>query len=405
MKRELAHVSLRLWFASLAVFIAFSIWLWLWRFPDDPSAQYHLLAALAESMAAILGLVFTISLVVAELTASYSHRLLPRVLTPVTIGYIVLFIFSMMVPLVLMVQASAHAIRVSLMLGGLSLVLLIPYFRYFIYRIGPTALLDDLANTAMDNLRSGRDAAEVETIDNVCMHALGMKDYDIFKLALTKLGELVLAPVNEETTLPSLASIWSSLRDISLAAINDSRALRLSINAIQEFGLKATAGRLKYRVPEIISVLEKVGVTAAARAMEDGTRETVFALGGLGRSAAENHLDWPARYSISILTQLTRSSLDNRMTAVVPFTVDAIEGIGGVAAASGLRDAALQSASSLADIGVLSTVKGYKDVASQAAIALKQLRSTSLGAGVVEEALRALRSTGESPGFFEELGL
>jgi uncharacterized membrane protein len=69
------------WFV---IFIAFPLAWLIWRLPDEArplvseknQQTLYLLSAIAQSLAAVLALVFTISLVVAQLSSKYSHRLL-----------------------------------------------------------------------------------------------------------------------------------------------------------------------------------------------------------------------------------------------------------------------------------------------------------------------------------------
>ena len=70
----------------------------IWKLPDTaiPSVDgnqqtLYLLSAIAQSLAAVLALVFTISLVVAQLSSKYSHRLLASFFDKLTIFYILLY--------------------------------------------------------------------------------------------------------------------------------------------------------------------------------------------------------------------------------------------------------------------------------------------------------------------------
>ena len=61
---------------------------------DRPDAYRALLGAIAQAMAAVLAIVFGLSLVAAQLASRYSPRMFRHVLTNGAVAYMILFIFT-----------------------------------------------------------------------------------------------------------------------------------------------------------------------------------------------------------------------------------------------------------------------------------------------------------------------
>jgi len=389
-----SRVPAWLWLASGLVWVAFAVGLWFWPLVEDHSALYHLMAALAEAMAAVLALVFTISLVVAELTAAYSHRLFQRLLTPFTISYIILFILTMMLPLTMMTHATVGGAKVSLILGALALVLLIPYFRYFMYRITPAAMLEDLAIAGRKNLRGGREAIEVDTIDNISMSAFEFKDYDTFNLALMKLGDLALVQPDSSVKKGAVpeGDVWERFRDVALATLEESRGSRISIGALQRAGILAAEAGLSDAVRKSATTLEIVGGDAVEKGLDTVARQTVYAIGEIGRTAAEHRLEEAAREGVYTIRKVGVAATEKRLKYTVPFTIDALEAIGAVAAGTDQPGVVRQVAATLLEVGVEAVEHGLDEAARQAAFALESLQVRKGGAEAVADALKSFKA-------------
>jgi hypothetical protein len=391
LKSESGSVPWWLWLVCGVLWAGFTGWLWQWEFHVDEFGHSHLLAATAEAMAAILALVFTITLVVSELTAAYSHRLIQRLLTPFTIFYMLLFILATILPLVLIAHGDKAGIRVTLTLASLCLALLLPFFRYFLYRITPNALLNDLSSAARRKLLRGEEAGEMEALDNMSVSALEFKDYDTFETALTRLGglSLILLPAGVDTT-EVRADIWERLEDVAEASLDETRGAKISLEVIQKAGAAAVEQGVGESARHACRVLEEVGLAAIDRGLDGAGRQAVYALGEIGRRAAARKDEGLTRQAAYALAKLGPQAAEKCLRHAVSFAVDALESVGLAAAENGLGGVAIQAAGGLAELGTEAAAdKRLAASAEQAAFALQGLKARKVN---ISSALAALGS-------------
>ena len=168
-----------------------------------------LLGALATGLITAQALVFTISLVAAQLNARYTHRMVSRVFTWPTALYMGLFIFSSVYSAVVLALLSSratdftlhvpalkpiHPVTIALALAGTCLALLVPYLWSFRRRLDPEQMAEDEGRRALAMVRRGATAEprEVAALDNIAMSAYGYKDYDTLAKATEELARVGL---------------------------------------------------------------------------------------------------------------------------------------------------------------------------------------------------------------------
>jgi uncharacterized membrane protein len=156
-----------------------------------------LLGGLATGLITAQALVFTISLVAAQLNARYTHRTASRVFTWPTAVYMGLFIGSSIYAMVVLAALSSgssefvvqvlnlppvHPVIIALALAGTCLVLLVPYLWSFKRRLDPERMVRDEGQRARKRLRrsGSTEPPEVAALDNIVMSAFSYKDYDTF---------------------------------------------------------------------------------------------------------------------------------------------------------------------------------------------------------------------------------
>ena len=120
------------WIVILPIIILF-IAIWIWpnlNVPPlatiDPQGNIHnntqtlyLLSSIAQSLAAILALVFTLSLIVSQLNSRYSPRTYRNFFNVFTIIYIVVFVISVFFPLWVIQNFNWVEVKVSLSLSAI----------------------------------------------------------------------------------------------------------------------------------------------------------------------------------------------------------------------------------------------------------------------------------------------
>ncbi len=208
----------------LLIFV-FSLYLVNLELSYNSGGREYLLSAVSQVLGTAFALVFTITIISAELSSKYSQRMLGRVFTRWTIFYMFIFIVSIVFPLVALVNISDVAVKVSLILCALCLLFLIPYSLTIKERTSPKKLLEELYEKSVENLSKYDELPnELEIIDNVIMSSYSFKDYETFEIGIEKLGLIGIKP-NKISAVPIVSKIFGKIRDIGLATIDDSRQI------------------------------------------------------------------------------------------------------------------------------------------------------------------------------------
>src|SRR3972149_7855492 len=137
------------WWMALPIYLVFALPLvWFLGFPSLPESLdplYYLLSAQAQTLGAILALVFTLTLVAAQLATKYTQRVLNQVMGLWAFYYLVFYLFGVAVPLFLLNgRFTIWGVRISLLLGGFCLALLVPYFFALRRKLSPAATIQGL---------------------------------------------------------------------------------------------------------------------------------------------------------------------------------------------------------------------------------------------------------------------
>ncbi len=324
------------------------------------------LGALATGLITAQALVFTISLMAAQLNARYTHRMVSRVFIWPTALYMGLFIGSAVYSLVVLAALSSrpsdfvvhlpivkpiHPVTVAIALAGTCLVLLVPYLWSFKKLLDPERMAQDEGRRAERRLQRGMgtEPREVAALDNIIMSAYGYKDYDTFATGLQALSQvgmvawrLSLAGVGE--------SIFRRIAHIGMATVDDPRApfhvvdaLAGTSNTLMDQGMQEAARKAAVAISEI-------GEAALETSQVAATNLVVFSLGDLGSRASQ--------LGLVVTAEETASSLGY---------------LGTKTAQRGLVDPTRQVASSLRRVGTRAAEYGLDLVIRQALISLWSL--------------------------------
>jgi len=242
------------------------------------------------------------------------------------------------------------------------LVLLVPYFYYFLDRLSPRSLIEALFQESAKEIKAGKESGQIEsvqTMDNIAMSALDFKDYDTFSLALGKLGELMLLRTNNEQE-----KIRDLLADICHVAIEDPRAARVSTEALSQLCQSAAQTGRKEVAKWALKILEEeIGLVAIHERQGKVTASAVSAAAKAAKSLVEAAVEVTAR---GVLT---------------------LETLGIKAAEKGLWSPAFNAASSLIGVGAHAFTKGQEAIALQAANALRKMQGSKTGKEAVKLAI------------------
>lgn len=259
------------WLAGLIISAVLSWLVWsygLASLPEDNSRIYYLLSGLGQALAAIFALVFTISLVAAQLTVRYTYRLLQRTFPWWIILYTALFALAILYPFFLLGRDSTLLeVRISLCAAVVCVILILPYFITFPRRLGVSQIIDYLARQANRHSSSGEFVYACEdrrAIENIAMSALAYHDYDTFDLATRS---LVKAAVNPSNQIVEAYHVSEQLKDIASRVLSDSQAVRSAIDALNVIGVTAVRAQIKIDkrwvdVPDIHAILHVASALA-----------------------------------------------------------------------------------------------------------------------------------------------
>jgi len=335
---------------------------------DTPSVDpiRTLLGALATGLITAQALVFTISLVAAQLNARYTHRMVSRIFTWPTALYMGLFIGSSIYSILVMAALSTrstdfvinlpalrpvHPVTIAIALAGTCLVLLVPYLWSFKKRLDPEQMAIDEGLRAEKRLRQGsaNEPQEVAALDNIVMSAYGYNDYDTFA---TGLG--VLAQVAAEAWRLSLTrigeSIFRRISHIGVATIDDRRATF-----------------------KVVEVLGSTGAYLADQKMEEAARLVAVAMSEIGEAASERSQAGPCGLVASSLSALGCRAADLGLAPTAEETAYSLGYLGTTVAQRGMQDSTRQVAAFLGRVGIRAAERRLDMVTRQALISLWSL--------------------------------
>ena len=253
---------------------------------------YYLLSAQVQVLGTIIALVFTATFVVAQLASRYSQRILRQVLGPWAFYYFIPYLAGIALPLFLLnSNFSLWAVRVSLLLGGFCLVLLIPYFVALRNRLSLNIVIQEMkGEKALSDLQS------------FALGAYESRDYETFERAIEALqmvGEDLMDKSGEQGALvqdegtqeeKTLDSLRNGLVEIARWTFGHPRAPFVIVGVLRELGIKAVNDRQGSPALKFIGALGKIGLDALRRDIPDLAGYAAGAIGWVAEQAVNSQL-------------------------------------------------------------------------------------------------------------------
>jgi hypothetical protein len=334
---------------SLAVFLIGLIWwiVWAWLKPDLLYMQIdgytpYMLAAIAQSLAAVLALVFTISIIVAQISVRYSSRAFKVFFDSYTIIFFFMFVVAVLLPLWLLSNSIPGVIFVkcALVLSSVCLVLLIPYFIRFTKKLTPEYLLSQLTKEALNNLHAEPNIQprNVDVIQGIVMSAFLLKDYPTCRHGIRSIALLAYEAskeaskselsVYEQLIFPRV-ELYRKLEYIFNVTYGDPVLPFYVMGEICWNGYRAIGGNLFEEVNNIINLLTKLIYTAV-----------------------HERLDVVASQAVAYINALNEDLRWKDLKSLDPHRFYSLRLIGIESAAKGLKDTSDQCISGLCKIGI-----------------------------------------------------
>lgn len=207
---------------------------------DNRDSLFYLLSAQAQTLGAILALIFTVTLIMAQLATRYSHLLMGRILGPWAFWYAVPFGIAILLPLFLLNgNFFLWSARLTLLLGGACLLLLIPYFVAVRNLLSIPRVIAEIEEN-LSNIGSEEDIrASIKSIANIGMGALNLRDYETFDHCVTRLSAIAQADSNDIT---KSVIIGEEIRDLAFRVGEDRASIEELVANLIELTINV-AGR------------------------------------------------------------------------------------------------------------------------------------------------------------------
>jgi len=401
---------------------------WIWPglpLPEDekeaagPGAT--LLSTAATFIASVLALVFTISLVVVQVSASYSHRMASRFVNTPTIAYISLAIAAILFPSWFLADPSPIPVKISFSLAILFLVFLVPYFFALKRWLDPETMLLSLKRDATQRMRSRpeQEPEEIGTIEDTVLSSFGMKDYGTFDIGVQALADFALEAyagkrdaigaavleriVNmgvialEDPTAPirvlkALTRAGVRASDERLGAAGEAvcsavgevgeRAAEQGLggtalwaaDALREIGVRAADRKVAVIVWKAADSLREVGVPAADHALKSAAERAASCLGAVAAKAIDYDMEFAAWQAINALGAVGVHAAHHGVTAAVSRVESALASAGTAAAGKGLEEPAEECAAILWTLGAWATARPELGIGSKAREGIARMR-------------------------------
>jgi hypothetical protein len=250
----------RLWLSTGAALALALLLIWWWpELPADTSAAGELLSAMAQSLAAVLAIVFAVTVMVVEFSSRYSHRL------------------SLLDP---------------------ALILLVPFLIGVAEQLRPESVVRRLDAAARREARAhggpGRPRSLV-VLDNLVMSAGAQRDYETFSVAIEALARLRLDIAGDHAASGAGVSapddpeaVVERLEEVGHAFLSDPATARVLAEVFTElFSHDLRAGSPRLQTHPAIESLTRLATKASRDRNEASVLPLASALGELAQAASE----------------------------------------------------------------------------------------------------------------------
>lgn len=290
---------------------------------ENPQTLY-LLSSIAQSLAAILALVFTLSLITFQLSSRYSQRLITQFFNKFTIIYIIVFVISIFLPLWTIVEPHSYIVKISLSLTAVCLFLLIPYFLDLRERLSPEKMLQDLYKKTLKiiHIKPTKQPEEIVTLDNFVMSAFASKDYETCRIGVNILASLAYEADKEGqqeqdekydenvySNSDLMVDIYKRLENIAFSTLDDPRVPDEIITAIWRNVVRAMKEDLGNTAEDAKNRLCSIALETTERRNDKLTANILGFLGHISREALKQNINIP--YYLEAHVSLAESCMND----------------------------------------------------------------------------------------------
>jgi hypothetical protein len=268
---------------------------WVWpELPTARSTAHDVLSTLAQSLAAVLAIVFALGLMAVEAGNRYAQRV--SLLNPVLIAFAVVDSAAVILSLWLLSdpRPDADLVRLAFLLGAAALILLLPLMLGASEQLRPEGVIRRLERAGRAELadsEAATDAQSVVALETVVMSAAAQKDYRTLEVGLTSWASL---PVGADT-LGRFEEIGHTFIDDPAAVRVVGRAMLRLMPAVDHYDVLASVAKLgrsasrqdhEASARQVVGALRDDALQALERKEEDRVNSAVMALADLGADLA-----------------------------------------------------------------------------------------------------------------------
>jgi hypothetical protein len=274
------------WRICLAVSLCILVGLFVFQPITNKTDTQYICSAISQALAAILALVFTITLVAAQMTRRYT-AMDKLIFKKETFFLMVLFAIGIIAPLIFLKSDFwSIGVNISLAIATLCVTSLIPFLRMINAILKYDIGIDNLEEEASESIDSKHWATTLNKIQE-----------------LRKIGLDAIAEARENETI----RIEFALKNIGLRSVEE-KVIESTLGALSEIGKKAAINRLDgKKATELGFKSDAVLGSATYYALEY--------LSEVGTKACELSMEWEAFGSIGGLKEICIESIKNNLSA------------------------------------------------------------------------------------------
>ena len=327
-----------------------------------------LLGAIATGLITAQALIFTITLVAAQLNARYSHSMIASVFTWPTALLMSLYVFSSIYSMITLAvlstrpttftinlpigSLSVHPASISICLAATCLILLIPYLWSFKSILNPEYMASHEYHQQLNKLLKTRGLGNEDTsaLSDITLSAFGYRDYKTFEFAFQRLADLSLMAW-QQSIIGTAETIHRNLVEITINSIDDPRCPRVACEALGAMGKELITQSSAEGARQVIIGLSEVGEISLEKGNLSLTRELCSIISNIGETGANNNLGVLCEESAYSLGQIGGTAAVNNASDLVRQVSACIRRVGYASHVNNQMLGTTQSLSSLWNIG------------------------------------------------------
>jgi hypothetical protein len=221
-----------------------------WRF-------HYLLSAIAQALASIMTLVFTVTLVVTQLTSTYGMHLAEAAFGRRNLAKMGVFVFTMMFSLVALYRPSwvTGALSLALTLGCMAVLLL--HFRSMRAELDILTLVRGTRDAAVKHITAKdteRSMREIDKLETVAYRATGQCDYATTEACVRTMSALIGHLLSAEPDDAAL-DVKERIKQMALDVRGRPKAVSVVLQGFVD-GLAMDAKAVRRFYPQVVETLE-----------------------------------------------------------------------------------------------------------------------------------------------------